>query len=75
MDKLDTRFFPALFMKKPFLTIVITPPCGYMKNRNTNIIHLHPEAAETAWLIYDYYLQNIRQIQITHGLHSLGAGK
>ena len=52
--------------------MVITPPFGYWKDRNTNCIHLHPEAAETVRLIYDYYLQGIGQKEIARRLNSLG---
>jgi hypothetical protein len=51
---------------------VITPPFGYWKDRNTNCIHLHQEAAETVWLIYDYYLQGIGQKEIARRLNRLG---
>ena len=52
--------------------MVITPPFGYWKDRNTNCIHQHPEAAETVRLIYDYYLQGIGQKEIARRLNSLG---
>lgn len=52
--------------------IVITPPFGYWKDRNTDSIHLHPEAAETVRLIYDYYLQGIGQKEIARRLNRLG---
>jgi DNA invertase Pin-like site-specific DNA recombinase len=52
--------------------LVITPPFGYWKDRNTNCIHLHPEAAETVRLIYDYYLQGIGQKEIARRLNRLG---
>ena len=51
---------------------MITPPFGYWKDRNTNCIHLHPEAAETVRLIYDYYLQGIGQKEIARRLNRLG---
>ena len=41
-------------------------------DRNTNCIHLHPEAAETVRLIYDYYLQGIGQKEIARRLNRLG---
>ena len=37
--------------------IVITPPFGYRKDRNTNTIELHPEASETVRMVYSLYLQ------------------
>ena len=52
--------------------LVITPPFGYWKDRNTNCIHQHPEAAETVRLIYDYYLQGIGQKEIARRLNRLG---
>lgn len=36
--------------------IVITPPFGYWKDRNTNEIKIQPEAAETVRMVYTLYL-------------------
>ena len=60
------------YREKQKTGLVITPPFGYWKDRNTNCIHLHPEAAETVRLIYDYYLQGIRQKEIARRLNRLG---
>ena len=35
--------------------IVITPPFGYWKDRNTNTIELHSEASETVRMVYSLY--------------------
>ena len=43
------------YREKHKVGLVITPPFGYWKDRNTNGIHQHPEAAETVRLIYDYF--------------------
>ena len=52
--------------------IVITPPFGYWKDRNTNTVQLHPEAAETVRMIYSLYLQGFGQKEITRKLNDLG---
>ena len=60
------------YREKQKTGLVITPPFGYWKDRNTNCIHLHPEAAETVRLIYDCYLQGIGQKEIARRLNRLG---
>lgn len=52
--------------------IVITPPFGYRKDRNTNTIELHPEASETVQIIYSLYLQGLGQKEISRRLNALG---
>ena len=52
--------------------IVITPPFGYWKDRNTNTVQLHPEAAETVRMIYSLYLQGFGQKEIARKLNDLG---
>ena len=52
--------------------IVITPPFGYWKDRNTNTVKLHPEAAETVRMIYSLYLQGFGQRGIARRLNELG---
>ena len=52
--------------------IVITPPFGYRKDRNTNTIELHPEASETVQIIYYLYLQGLGQKEIARRLNALG---
>lgn len=52
--------------------IVITPPVGYWKDRNTNTVKLHPEAAETVRMIYSLYLQGFGQKEIARRLNDLG---
>lgn len=52
--------------------IVITPPFGYRKDRNTNTIELHPEASETVRIIYSLYLQGLGQKEIARRLNALG---
>ena len=52
--------------------IVITPPFGYWKDRNTNTVKLHPEAAETVRMIYSLYLQGFGQKEIARRLNDLG---
>ena len=51
--------------------IVITPPFGYRKDRNTNTIELHPEASETVQIIYSLYLQGLGQKEIARRLNEL----
>ena len=57
------------YREKQKVGLVITPPFGYWKDRNTNCIHQHPEAAETVRLIYDYYLQGVGQKEIARRLN------
>ena len=52
--------------------IVITPPFGYRKDRNTNTIELHPEASQTVQIIYSLYLQGLGQKEIARRLNALG---
>ena len=51
--------------------LVITPPFGYWKDRNTNQVVVQPEAAETVQLIYALYLQGCGQKEIARRLNSL----
>lgn len=39
--------------------LVITPPFGYFKDKNTNQVEIVPEAAETIHLIFSYYLNGM----------------
>lgn len=52
--------------------IVITPPFGYRKDRNTNTIELRPEASETVQIIYSLYLQGLGQKEIARRLNAQG---
>ena len=52
--------------------IVITPPFGYWKNRNTGEIKIQPEAAETVRMIYTLYLAGCGQREIARQLNVLG---
>lgn len=52
--------------------LVITPPFGYWKDRNTNQVLVQPEAAETVQLIYSLYLQGCGQKEIARRLNSFG---
>ena len=52
--------------------LVITPPFGYWKDRNTNQVVVQPEAAETVQPIYSLYLQGCGQKEIARRLNSLG---
>ena len=52
--------------------LVITPPFGYWKDRNTNQVLVQPEVAETVQLIYSLYLQGCGQKEIARRLNSLG---
>ena len=52
--------------------LVITPPFGYWKDRNTNQVLVQPEAAETVQLIYALYLQGCGQKEIARRLNSFG---
>ncbi|MEI3305620.1 MAG: recombinase family protein [Dysosmobacter sp.] len=50
---------------------MITPPFGYWKDRNTNTVQFHPEAAETVRMIYSLYLQGFGQKKIARRLNDL----
>ena len=52
--------------------LVITPPFGYWKDRNTNQILVQQEAAETVQLIYTLYLQGCGQKEIARWLNTEG---
>lgn len=60
------------YREKHKVGLVITPPFGYWKDKNTNCIYQHPESAETVRLIYDYYLQGVGQKEIACRLNRLG---
>ena len=51
--------------------LVIRPPFGYWKDKNTNRIFIHPEAAETVRRIYALYLQGCGQKEIARRLNAL----
>ena len=52
--------------------IVITPPFGYWKDKNTGQIRIDAEAAVTAQLIYSLYLQGCGQKEIARRLNAAG---
>ena len=52
--------------------IVITPPFGYWKDKNTGQIKVDTEAAVTVQLIYSLYLQGRRQKEIARRLNAAG---
>ena len=52
--------------------IVITPPFGYWKDKNTGQIRIDAEAVVTVQLIYSLYLQGCGQKEIARRLNSLG---
>lgn len=52
--------------------IVITPPFGYWKDKNTNQIKVNTEAAITVQIIYSLYLQGCGQKEIARRLNALG---
>ena len=52
--------------------LVITPPFGYWKDRNTNQVLVQQEAAETVQRIYALYLQGCGQKEIARRLNGLG---
>ena len=51
--------------------IVVTPPFGYWKDKNTNSLRLHPEAALTVRLIYELYCEGLGQKEITRRLNAM----
>ena len=52
--------------------IVITPPFGYWKDKNTGQIRIDAEAAVTVRLIYSLYLQGCGQKEIARRLNAAG---
>ena len=52
--------------------IVITPPFGYWKDKNTNEIKVNAEAAVTVQIIYSLYLQGYGQKEIARRLNDMG---
>ena len=52
--------------------IVITPPFGYWKDKNTGEIKVDAEAAVTVQLIYSLYLQGNGQKEIARRLNAMG---
>jgi DNA invertase Pin-like site-specific DNA recombinase len=51
--------------------LVITPPFGYWKDRNTGSIRLHPEASVTVQIIYQLYCEGLGQKEITRRLNAM----
>ncbi len=51
--------------------LVIRPPFGYWKDKNTHRIFIQPEAAETVRRIYALYLQGCGQKEIARRLNAL----
>lgn len=52
--------------------IVITPPFGYWKDKNTGQIRIDAEAEVTVQLVYSLYLQGCGQKEIARRLNALG---
>lgn len=52
--------------------IVITPPFGYWKDKNTGQIKIDAEAAVTVQIIYSLYLQGCGQKEIARRLNAAG---
>ena len=52
--------------------LVITPPFGYWKDKNTNQVVVHQDAAETVQRIYALYLQGCGQKEIARKPNRLG---
>jgi len=52
--------------------LIITPPFGYWKDRNSNQIKLNMEAAVTVQIIYSLYLQGCGQKEIARRLNTMG---
>ena len=51
--------------------LVITPPFGYWKDRNTGSIRLHPEASVTVQIIYGLYCEGLGQKEITRRINAM----
>lgn len=66
------RKIRAGYRQKQREGLVITPPFGYHKDRNTGEIRIRPEAAETVQTVYSLYLQGCGQREIARRLNALG---
>ena len=62
----------AGYRQKQKTGIVITPPFGYWKDKNTEQIKVDAEAAVTVQIIYSLYLQGNGQKEIARGLNAMG---
>ena len=62
----------AGYRQKQWEGIVITPPFGYRKDKNTGQIRIDAEAAVTVQLVYSLYLQGCGQKEITRRLNAAG---
>ena len=51
--------------------LVVKPPFGYWKDRNTGRIRLHPEASVTVQLVYGLYYEGLGQKEITRRLNAM----
>ena len=51
--------------------LVVKPPFGYWKDRNTGRIRLHPEASVTVQIIYELYCEGLGQKEITRRLNAM----
>ena len=51
--------------------LVVKPPFGYWKDRNTGRIRLHPEASVTVQIIYGLYCEGLGQKEITRRLNAM----
>ena len=59
------------YREKQKTGLVIKAPFGYWKDRNTNRIRLHPEAALTVQIIYELYCEGLGQKEITRRLNAM----
>ena len=51
--------------------LVVKPPFGYWKDRNTGRIRLHPESSVTVQIIYGLYCEGLGQKEITRRLNAM----
>ena len=51
--------------------LVVKPPFGYWKDRNTGRIRLHPEASVTVQIIYGLYCEGLGQKEISRRLNTM----
>ena len=66
------RKIRAGYRQKQREGIVITPPFGYWKDKNTGQIKIDAEASVTVQLIYSLYLQGCGQKEIARRLNAAG---
>lgn len=64
-----SRRVRAGYRQKQKNGLILTPPFGYFKDKNTNLVEIVPEAAETVQLIYSLYMKGMGTKSIAKALN------